>query len=81
MDHKNLMFDNFITEIVRRWHLLLEEYFPTIKYIKGDDTDAVDDLTRMLLIKSDITEGDITRETLAEIYCVGKFYGDMFPHK
>ena len=32
------------------------------------DNDAVDDLKRLLLIKSDIIEINITRETLAEIF-------------
>ena len=40
MDHKNIMYKNFITEIFICWHLMLEEYGPTINYIKGPDNDA-----------------------------------------
>ena len=59
--------------------MLLEEYAPTIKYIKGPDNNTADDLNKNLPINSDSTESGITRETLAEIYCVDKLEGDTFP--
>ena len=34
-DHKNLTCKNFNTERVMRWRLILKEYGPEIKYIKG----------------------------------------------
>ena len=37
-----------------RWSLLLEEYGPDIKYVKGTDNDATDALSRLPLIKSDV---------------------------
>ena len=43
---------------------MLEEYSPTIKYIKLHD-DAADALISILLIKYDVTERYITRETLS----------------
>ena len=49
---------------------MLEEYGPEIKYIKGTDNDTADALIRPQLINSDIEESKITREHLAEIYCV-----------
>ena len=49
---------------------MLEEYGPKIKYTKGPDNEATDALIRLPLIKSDVTESDITREHLAEIYGV-----------
>ena len=42
MDHRNLNYDNFKTEKVLRWRLLLQEHTPNIKYIKGYDNDTVD---------------------------------------
>ena len=33
MHHKNITYENFKTEIVLLWHLLLEEYGPTKIYI------------------------------------------------
>ena len=34
-DHKNLTYDFFNTERVMRWRLILEEFGPELKYIKG----------------------------------------------
>eukprot|EP00957_Ditylum_brightwellii_P023982 1808520-Ditylum_brightwellii.AAC.1 len=36
-DHKNLAFDNFKSERVRRWRLLLEDYDYTFIYTPGKD--------------------------------------------
>ena len=63
-DHKNLRFETFTTERVMHWRLMLEKYGPEIKYTKGADNDAVEALSRVLLIKLDITERDITRDHL-----------------
>ena len=60
-DHKNITFENFTTEIVLHWRLMLEEYGPEIKYIKRPDNDTADALSRLLLINSDVTDSDITR--------------------
>ena len=49
-DHKNITFENFTTERVLRWRLMLEEYGPEIKYIKGPDNDAADAVSRLPLI-------------------------------
>ena len=60
--HKNLTIENFTTEIVLHWRLILEEYRPEIKYIKGPDNEASDALSKLSLINSDLIERDITRE-------------------
>ena len=78
-DHKNLTFENFTTEIVLCWRLMLEEYGPEIKYIKGPDNDAAYALSRLPLINSDITESGVTREQLAESCDVDQLNGDTFP--
>ena len=46
-DHKNLCYKNFNTNRVIRWRLLLEEYGPTIKYIKGEKNVVADALSRL----------------------------------
>ena len=61
MYRKNITFENFTTEIVLHWRLMLEEYGPEIKYIKRPDNDTADALSRLLLINSDVTDSDITR--------------------
>ena len=35
-EHKNVALKYFNTECVMRWHLILEEFIPEIKYIKGE---------------------------------------------
>ena len=79
MNHKKLTYENFTTERVIFWCLLLEEYGPTIKYIKWPDNDAAEALIRILLINSDVKEIDITREYLAESHCVKKLDSNKFP--
>jgi hypothetical protein len=34
-DHQNLTHKNFITERVMQWPLIIEEFRPTMEYIKG----------------------------------------------
>ena len=62
MDRKNLTFDNFTTERVLHWRLMLEEYGPNNKYIKGPDNYAADSLSRLPLINSDVEEKEITNK-------------------
>ena len=59
--------------------LVLEEYGPEIKYIKGPDNDAVDSLSMLPLINSDFTDISIMRKQLAESYCVDQLDGNTFP--
>jgi hypothetical protein len=44
-DHKNFTYKNFNTERVMRWHLLIEEFGPTIQYIKGPKNVIADALS------------------------------------
>ena len=48
-DHKNLMQDalGLTSDQVYRWRLLLEEYGPTIEYIKGIHNTVVDAISRL----------------------------------
>jgi RNase H-like domain found in reverse transcriptase/Reverse transcriptase (RNA-dependent DNA polymerase)/Integrase zinc binding domain len=45
-DHKNLTFDTTTTDRVRRWRLIVDEYGPTIQYIKGSKNTIADFLSR-----------------------------------
>ena len=44
-DHKNLTYKNFNTERVIRWRLILEEFGPELKYIKGENNVVADALS------------------------------------
>ena len=46
-DHKNLTCKNFNTERVMRWRLILEEYGPELRYIKGENNVVADALSRL----------------------------------
>ena len=46
-DHKNLTCTKFNTDCVIRWWLLLKEYDPTIYYLKGEDNEAADAMSRL----------------------------------
>ena len=46
-DHKNLTCNNFNTERVMRWQLILEEYGPELRYIKGEANVVADALSRL----------------------------------
>ena len=48
-DHKNLTFKKFNTERVMRWRLILEEFSPTLEYIKGSRNVVADALSRLKL--------------------------------
>jgi hypothetical protein len=46
-DHKNLTCKHFNTERVMRWRLIIEEYNPKIRYIKGTKNIVADALSRL----------------------------------
>ena len=49
-DHKNLTYNNFNTECIMRWWLLIEEFGPTIEYIKGPKKNIANALSRLNLV-------------------------------
>ena len=49
-NHKNLTYKNFKMECVMRWRLLIEEFGPTIKYIKGPKNIVANALSRLDLV-------------------------------
>ena len=46
-DHKNLTYKFLNTERVMRWRLILEEFGPELKYIKGENNVVADALSRL----------------------------------
>ena len=76
---KNITDKNFTTKRVIFWCLLFENYILTITYTKWCGNEEADDLRRLQLISSEITERNIEREILSEIYCVNKLDGNIFP--
>ena len=46
-DHKNLTYKSFDTERVMRWCLILEEFGPELKYIKGENNVVANPLSRL----------------------------------
>ena len=46
-DHKNLTYKHFNTERVMRWRLILEQFGPELKYIKGENNVVADALSRL----------------------------------
>ena len=57
----------------------MEEYGPTIEYIKGYANYKWGDLIRFMLIKDDLKNSYITGDNLSEIYCVDKLNNYTFP--
>ena len=66
-DHKNLTCKNFNTERVMRWRLILEEYGPTVEYIKGERNIVADALSRIGMVKEPVTE-ELPYQETAELY-------------
>ena len=58
-NHKNLTYKNFNTECIMRWRLLMEEFGPTIEYIKGPKNIVANVLSRLDLILSPSNVQDI----------------------
>jgi len=77
-DHKNLTYKVFNTQRVMRWRLLIEEYGPTLEYVKGVTNVVADALSRLNLSPSVVTEADPskldnpTSRQLAEAFALTK---------
>ena len=46
-NHKNLTYENFNTDRVIRWRLIIEEYGPDLRYIEGPKNVVADALSRL----------------------------------
>ena len=81
-DHKNLTCKNFNTERVMRWRLVLEEYSPELRYIKGEQNIVADALSRLDLLdeKDQVTEQMSTKD-IADLFAgeIGIDFPNNFP--
>ena len=57
-DHKNLTCKNFNTKRVMRWRLILEEYGPTLNYIKGEKNIVANALSRLDMVQEPLEDPD-----------------------
>jgi len=77
-DHKNLTYKVFNTQRVMRWRLIIEEYGPTLEYVKGEKNVVADALSRLDLSPSLATESNPsvleqpTTRQLAEAFALTK---------
>ncbi|KAG0435647.1 Retrovirus-related Pol polyprotein from transposon [Dictyocoela muelleri] len=62
-DHSNLKYlSTSKLQRVQRWKLLIEEFSPTIKFIKGKENVAADYLSRTFFLNIDGTNYDLIRK-------------------
>ena len=47
-DHKNILYEKLSSDRIIRWRLLLEEYGPEYKHVKGQNNVVTDALSRMI---------------------------------
>ena len=66
-DHMNLTCKKFNTERVMRWRLLLEEYGPELRYIKGENNIVADALSR-LEITNNAPYEQMSFQDMCELY-------------
>ena len=66
-DHKNLTCKNFNTARVMRWRLILEEYGPELRYIKGENNIVADALSRLNILDSDGSKEQMDPSEIAEL--------------
>ena len=69
-DHKNLTCKNFNTARVMRWRLILEEYGPELRYIKGEHNIVADTLSRLKMLESDDSKEQMDPGEIAELFAV-----------
>mgnify|MGYP002063500018 FL=1 len=76
-DHKNFTCEDFNTERVMRWCLIIEEFNPEICYIKGEHNIVADSLSR-LPRTSDIAECNTIYE-YCDLFQVNELSEDDYP--
>jgi len=69
-DHQNLTYKNFNTERVMRWRLIIEEFGPELRYIKGEHNVIADALSRL-----GIKDTDTTNDKPEDLQWLAECYG------
>ena len=78
-DHKNLTCKNFNTERVMRWRLVLEEYGPELRYIKGEHNIVADALSRLDMVPEPREQGEqMNDDEIATLFAADE---DDYPTK
>ena len=80
-DHSNLTFSNFTNGQLYRWRLMIEEFSPEIKHIKGSDNQVADALSRLPMINKGYTEehnklllaSEINNENIMELKTIKSY--------
>ena len=80
-DHKNLTCKDFTTERMLCWRLLIKEFNPDIKYLKGKDNIIADALSRMNISYNPYAKSDsYNKYEMAETFSTD-ISADVFPLK
>jgi RNase H-like domain found in reverse transcriptase len=66
-DNKNIIYGNLANNCIARWQLLLEEYSPEIRHIKGKDNVIADTLSRMDATENSADTPKVCAFTLSSI--------------
>ena len=78
-DHQNLIHDDLKSERVLRWRLIVEEYGPEIKYIKGEKNIPADLLSRLDTANT-MTDKYVPNEMeIAECFGIDKDVSQQLP--
>ena len=75
-DHKNLLYKNFNTHRVMRWHLIVEEFGPEFRYIEGPKNVVANALSRLDMQDCPLPQ---TPLELAEFYGLDEVNTSAFP--
>jgi transposase InsO family protein len=70
-DHENLTYVKFNSDRVMRWRLFIEEYSPSLRYIKGENNIVADALSRLEISNEPMPEAHFTEELRSSLYCYG----------
>ena len=80
-DHKNLSFNNFSSNQIRRWRLIVEEYGPEIVNIKDSDNIVADFLSPWPMLPDSTMEAEVENTNEENFYFVRQPQGSRMSPK